>query len=155
MGNSLACLVPNDMTNSTRIITSSSINTSPFSKRSGSTKKKKEKKNDAVLDNDVDLLLKQQALAAALLFQQHQMNTSPLPFINRSTSVVYPSPQPKKQSFTRSSSTSRHRSRSDTLNINHPPQLLLPTLQVHFKVFAFCFRLFSITVGLSRFFFFF
>ncbi|KAH7516107.1 hypothetical protein FEM48_Zijuj10G0099800 [Ziziphus jujuba var. spinosa] len=142
MGNSLACLVPKEMTNSRRIITSSSsINTtsSPFSKRSRSTKKKKQ--DGIVLDDEVDLLLKQQALAAALLFQEHQRNAGAgagdppvIPFINRSTSVVYPSPQPKKQSFTRSSSTSRQRSRSDTLNINHHPphdhQLLVPpTLQ--------------------------
>ncbi|PON79700.1 Methyl esterase [Parasponia andersonii] len=124
MGNSFGCITPHKEVSSlqrrpskrrsTKSPSSSPFNdssSSSFLTRIRSTKKKTE------LTREDDLLLQQQAMAAALLFRQHQRNGGadiPAALINRSTSVVYPSPAPQKQGFTRSSS-SRQRSGSDTL----------------------------------------
>ncbi|KAF3431596.1 hypothetical protein FNV43_RR26327 [Rhamnella rubrinervis] len=111
MGNSLACLVPKEATTSRRTISPSDIKSWPSIRRNGSRKNNNKEEDDG----PDDLLLKQQAIAAAMLFQEHQRNNANpgggggSPFMNRSTSVVYPAPPPKRQSFPRSSSTSRQR----------------------------------------------
>ena len=141
MGNSMGCFTPQKkVTNlqrrpSTKRSTTSS-SSSPFHdsfiKRNRSTKKKTEQ-----LREEDDSLLQQQAMAAALLFRQHQRNGGgdiPEALMNRSTSVVYPSPAPKKQGFTRSSS-SRQRSGSDALL--QPQELLHSQVGLFFSGFVF------------------
>ncbi|KAF4368181.1 hypothetical protein F8388_022814 [Cannabis sativa] len=125
MGNSWGCFAPRREVNNllqrrptNNKKSSSSPSHDSFITRNRSTNKKTEHRED-------DLLLQQQAMAAALLFRQHQRNgTGDLPasLMNRSTSVVYPSPAPRKQAFAKSSS-SRQRSGSDTLL--HPQELLV------------------------------
>uniref|UniRef100_A0A2N9IYC1 AB hydrolase-1 domain-containing protein n=1 Tax=Fagus sylvatica TaxID=28930 RepID=A0A2N9IYC1_FAGSY len=119
MGNSWACFTPKGAT-LTRKPSKSLSNTSSFSastskRRSRSTftsTKKKEKLDNAAF-------IQQHALAAAFLFHHHQQNgTVPL---NRSTSMIYPSPAPKN--VPKKSSSSRRRSRSDFF-INQPLQLV-------------------------------
>ncbi|GMY33398.1 putative methylesterase 11, chloroplastic [Fagus crenata] len=119
MGNSWACFTPKGTT-LTRKPSKSLANTSSFSastskRRSSSTftsTKKKEKPDNAAF-------VQQHALAAAFLFHHHQQNgTLPL---NRSTSMIYPSPAPKN--VPKKSSSSRRRSRSDFF-INQPLQLV-------------------------------
>ncbi|KAH0991306.1 hypothetical protein GBA52_002789 [Prunus armeniaca] len=117
MGNSLVCFSPShkkpNNNNFNREPSKRSPYSSPFlssiasTRRSNGSSKKKEMLAD-------DLLLQQQAIEAVLLFQNHQKNASSIP-LNRSTSVVYPSPGQQNQSFTKSSS-SRQRLRSDAVS---------------------------------------
>ncbi|XP_059445202.1 putative methylesterase 11, chloroplastic isoform X1 [Corylus avellana] len=119
MGNSWACFSPKEKEVSFVREPSKRLPnySSPFSPFSFSTKSKSKKREN--LDEYDDALIQQQAqLAAALLFQHHQQ-TGSLP-LNRSTSVVYPSPAPKK--IPRSSSSGQH-SRADH-SLIHPHQLL-------------------------------
>ncbi|XP_043722312.1 putative methylesterase 11, chloroplastic [Telopea speciosissima] len=78
---------------------------------------KKEKREDS--------LTQEQALAAALLFHQHQQNGT-LPF-DRSASLRYPVPGSKKQSLPRSSSS---RARSFTDPLLQPHQLVHQNLNL-------------------------
>jgi hypothetical protein len=111
MGNSCACFSPKEkqqVTSFEREPSKRLPNSSPFSPFS-TTKSKSKKKGDLDQEYYDDALIQQQAqLAAALLFQHHQQSGS-LP-LNRSASVVYPSPAPKK--IPRSSSSGQH-SRAD------------------------------------------
>lgn len=105
MGNSWACFAPEvKEVTLTRKTSKRLPNSSRKSRTSTSTPTM-----DIGMLND-DAFIQQQALAAALLFRQHQQNLS-LP-LARSTSVVYPSPGPKKLP---KSSSSRQRSSSDSL----------------------------------------
>ncbi|GMY25834.1 putative methylesterase 11, chloroplastic [Fagus crenata] len=121
MGNSWACFTPKGVT-FTRKPSKHLPNSSPFSsttkKRTSSSKKKEKLEiNDA--------LIQQHALAAALLFHHHQQNGSLQ--LNRSTSVVYPSPAgPKKLP---KSSSSRQRSRTDD-SLIQPHQLVNKDLKI-------------------------
>lgn len=137
MGNSLACFVPKEATTttSTRMVSPSDIKSWPSIKRNCSRKN-----NNKEEDDPDDLLLKQQAIAAAMLFQEHQRNNANAgagdsPFMNRSTSVVYPAPPPKKQSFPRSASTSRQRFLSPETFMHQ----LVPTstLQVYISLYVY------------------
>lgn len=67
-----------------------------------------------------DALIQEQAMAAAILFQQHQRNVGPLPF-DRSTSLRFPTSGSKKNSLPRSSSS---RARSLTDPLLQPQQLV-------------------------------
>ncbi|KAL6294860.1 hypothetical protein ACE6H2_003002 [Prunus campanulata] len=117
MGNSLVCFSPShkkpNSNTFNREPSKRSPSSSPFlssiasTRRSNGSSKKKEMLAD-------DSLLQQQAIEAVLLFQNHQKNASSIP-LNRSTSVVYPSPGQQNQSFTKSSS-SRQRLRSDAVS---------------------------------------
>ncbi|XP_061991462.1 putative methylesterase 11, chloroplastic isoform X1 [Rosa rugosa] len=110
MGNSMACFSPAHIpkklsTNLSRKPSKRSPNSSPFFGSSASTRRTKgsPKKTSQTLADD--LMLQQQAIEAVLLFQNHQKNNGSQPF-NRSTSVVFPAPGPKKnQAFTKSSSS--------------------------------------------------
>ncbi|KAB1206790.1 putative methylesterase 13, chloroplastic [Morella rubra] len=105
MGNSWACFAPEvKEVTLTRKTSKRLPNSSRKSRTSTSTPTM-----DIGMLND-DAFIQQQALAAALLFRQHQQNLS-LP-LARSTSVVYPSPGPKRLP---KSSSSRQRSSSDSL----------------------------------------
>ena len=111
MGNSFACFSSHSQ------VTKSSKRSPPFpNSRSASTKKKGQKLRDD------DLLLQQQSYADALLFREHQRaGNFPATGLNRSASVVYPTPPAKKQSLPKSSS-SRQRSGSDA--VVQPHQLV-------------------------------
>ncbi|OMO72032.1 putative methylesterase 13, chloroplastic-like protein [Corchorus olitorius] len=124
MGNAFGCINPDQ---------NSSSSTSP--KRGSRKNKSKRRSLSESLDHLEDheaAMIREQAMAAALLFRQQQRNNS-LPF-NRSTSVVHPSPASgsKKQAshnFPRSSS-SRPRSVSDPMI--RPQQLLHGQQEVKF-----------------------
>lgn len=75
-----------------------------------------------------DSLIQEQAIAAAILFQQHQRNGGSLPF-DRSSSLRFPAPGSKKNSLPRSSSS---RARSLTDPLLQPQQLVN---QVRFPFF--------------------
>ena len=126
MGNSWACFTPKGVT-FTRKPSKHLPNSSPFSsttKKRTSSSKKKEK----LVINDA--LIQQHALAAALLFHHHQQNGSLQ--LNRSTSVVYPSPAgPKKLP---KSSSSRQRSRTDD-SLIQPHQLVNKVFHLVFHWF--------------------
>ncbi|GLT68425.1 hypothetical protein SLA2020_406580 [Shorea laevis] len=120
MGNSWACFSPKEVT-FVREPSKRLPNSSPFSPFSTTKSKSKKKAN---LDEYDDALIQQQAqLAAALLFQHHQQTASlPAGPLNRSTSVVFPSPAPKK--IPRSSSSGQQ-SRADHTLLLHPHHQLV------------------------------
>ncbi|PQP91658.1 putative methylesterase 11 chloroplastic [Prunus yedoensis var. nudiflora] len=117
MGNSLVCFSPSHKKPNSKTFnrepSKRSPSSSPFLSSIASTRRSKRssKKKEMLAD---DSLLQQQAIEAVLLFQNHQKNASSIP-LNRSTSVVYPSPGQQNQSFTKSSS-SRQRLRSDAVS---------------------------------------
>ncbi|RVW31426.1 putative methylesterase 11, chloroplastic [Vitis vinifera] len=74
-----------------------------------------------------DALIQEQAMAAAILFQQHQRNVGPLPF-DRSTSLRFPTSGSKKNSLPRSSSS---RARSLTDPLLQPQQLVNQDLKLN------------------------
>ncbi|KAK6921900.1 Alpha/beta hydrolase fold-1 [Dillenia turbinata] len=109
MGNSWTCLYQRDNTNSITKKKSPpyrSPKSSPLFSRSNTKRTAMEDQEVVKLENSV---IREQAIAAALLFRQHQQNGNV--GFNRSTSVQFPETRSmKKQSFPRSSST---RSTSD------------------------------------------
>lgn len=132
MGNSMACFCPDKEV--TRLPRQTSKK-SPISSRS--TKKQRQRHHhdhQGGLTGDDDLLLKQQAMAAALLFRDYQRTGNMEPVMNRSTSVVYPSPAPKKQGFgLPKSSSSRQHSGLDT--VVHPRELVTSLVSFFFTEF--------------------
>lgn len=136
MGNSLVCFSPHkEVMNLQR----QNSKKPPLSSRS--TKKQRQKNHDhdhdhqSVTGDEDDLALKQQALAAALLFREYQKNGNSEPNMSRSTSVVYPSPAGKKQPFPRSSSTSRQRFASVQTSVLHPRELVTSLVSFFFFFF--------------------
>nr|XP_023914853.1 putative methylesterase 11, chloroplastic [Quercus suber]POF07607.1 putative methylesterase 13, chloroplastic [Quercus suber] len=116
MGNSWACFTPKEVT----------FTKKPSKRLPNSSSTKRTKKKDEELEFD-DALIHQQALSAAFLFHQHQLNGSLPVNLNRSTSVVYPSTAaPKKLP---KSSSSRQRSRTDH-SLIQPLQLVNKDLNV-------------------------
>ncbi|KAK4594502.1 hypothetical protein RGQ29_018259 [Quercus rubra] len=116
MGNSWACFTPKGVT----------FTKKPSKRLPNSSSTKRTKKKDEELEFD-DALIHQQALSAAFLFHQHQLNGSLPVNLNRSTSVVYPSTAaPKKLP---KSSSSRQRSRTDH-SLIQPLQLVNKDLNV-------------------------
>lgn len=136
MGNSLGCITPQKEVTMIQRRPSkrrSTPSSSPFHDSFPFITRNRSKKRSELTEHD--LVLQQQAMAAALLFRQQQRNGGgdiPAALMNRSTSVVYPSPAPKKQGFTRSSS-SRQRSGSDTLL--QPRELLNSQVSFYFLLF--------------------
>ncbi|XP_041014852.1 putative methylesterase 11, chloroplastic [Juglans microcarpa x Juglans regia] len=120
MGNSWTCFAPKEV----RFTREPSKRIPNFLRKSrtgsSSSSSPSRNKQGNKLD-DEDAQLRQQAIAAALLFRQHQQNIS-LP-LNRSTSVVYPNPSLGVLKKLPKSSSSRQRSRSDSLL--QPHQLVI------------------------------
>nr|POF07602.1 putative methylesterase 13, chloroplastic [Quercus suber] len=116
MGNSWACFSPKGVT----------FTKKPSKRLLNSSSTKRTKKKNEKLEFD-DALIHQQALAAAFLFHQHQLNGSLPVNLNRSTSEVYPSTAaPKKLP---KSSSSRQRSRTDH-SLIQPLQLVNKDLNI-------------------------
>ncbi|XP_023914858.2 putative methylesterase 11, chloroplastic [Quercus suber] len=116
MGNSWACFTPKEVT----------FTKKPSKRLPNSSSTKRTKKKDEELEFD-DALIHQQALSAAFLFHQHQLNGSLPVNLNRSTSVVYPSTAATKK--LPKSSSSRQRSRTDH-SLIQPLQLVNKDLNV-------------------------
>ncbi|KDP41318.1 hypothetical protein JCGZ_15725 [Jatropha curcas] len=131
MGNSLVCINPsssvldNEQRAKKKVSSSGKSNgffPPPPPPPSSSSKPKKE---ELLMD---DKVLAEQAMAAAMLFRQHQKNGNDLPF-PRSTSVVYHSHgSNKKQSFTKSYSSRQRSLAHDPLL--RPNQLLNQELKI-------------------------
>lgn len=138
MGNSWACFAPKEV----RFTREPSKRMPNFLRKSrtgssSSSSPSRNKLQGKKLD-DEDAQLRQQAIAAALLFRQHQQNLNPLP-LNRSTSVVYPNPSPGILKKLPKSSSSRQRSRSDSLV--QPHQLVTTKVCVNFPCIDFSFSM--------------
>ncbi|KAG6651177.1 hypothetical protein I3843_06G086900 [Carya illinoinensis] len=120
MGNSWTCFAPKEV----RFTREPSKRIPNFLRKSrtgsSSSPSPSRNKQENKLD-DEDAQLRQQAIAAAILFRKNQQNLS-LP-LNRSTSVVYPNPSPGVLKKLPKSSSSRQRSRSDSLV--QPHQLVI------------------------------